>query len=92
MILKASKCRTYYIYEGMDCSTFIRNKTLQCPDSHVKHSARDVVARVVRPQGIGIAASRDAARIRCRRRGRRRDRRGVASCEMGRAARRRRGM
>lgn len=66
MILKASKCRTYYIYEGMDCSTFIRNKTLQCPDSHVKHSARDVVARVVRPQGVGIAASLGRVRIRDR--------------------------
>ena len=60
-------------------------KTLQCPVSDVTYSARDVVARVVHPQGIGIAASRDAARTRGHRRGRRRDRWGVASCEMGRA-------
>ena len=31
-------------------------KTLQCPDIHVTYSARDVVARVVRPQGVGIVA------------------------------------
>ena len=68
----------------------MQNICLQCPDSHVTYSARDVVARVVRPQGIGIAASRDAARTRGRGRcrSRRRGRRGVASCEMGRAARR----
>ena len=70
----------------------IEKNSLHCPDSHVTYSARDVVARVVRPQGIGIAASRDAARTRGRGRGRcrsrRRGRRGVASFEMGRAARR----
>ena len=39
-------------------------KTLQCPVSDVTYSARDVVARVVRPKGVGIAASCGRAR-RC---------------------------
>ena len=37
-------------------------KTLQCPVSDVTYSARDVVARVVRPKGVGIAASCGRAR------------------------------
>ena len=41
--------------------------------SHVTYSARDVLARVVRPQGVGIAASRDAARDAARTRCRSRD-------------------
>ena len=52
--------------------------TLQCPDSHA-YSVRGVVERV-RPQVVGIAASRGAVRT-CGRR------RGAALREMGRVAR-----
>ena len=48
----------------------IEKNSLQCPDSHVTYSARDAVARVVRPPGVGIAASLGRGRRLSRERGR----------------------
>ena len=48
----------------------IEKNSLHCPDSHVTYSARDAVARVVRPPGVGIAASLGRGRRLSRERGR----------------------